>query len=175
MLEKFALHFASPGAPELEISADSDATRKALVAVFLSAARADGAFTSAEYEIISRILENKLQVPKSQIDNFLKEPESTDALSQAVTEICTKFNEAQREQLLVLAWAILGADQLALEKEGQFAAKLRHDLKLSLEQAVQARKLAEGVKLDGFKAFIEASPAMIEGVREWWSKHHPAK
>lgn len=52
------------------------------------------------------------------------------------------YSREQREHLLSLAWAVLGADGIAEREESCFAAQLRVKLGLSLEQAVRAQQLA---------------------------------
>jgi uncharacterized tellurite resistance protein B-like protein len=136
-----------------------DNARLAVATVLLCAASADGVVTVEEEAKIKDAL--RLCIPAHPEDaDALFSKASQHALESALAEINKLFTESQRVEILGLVWGVLGADLIATHDETRFAVYLRAKLGLSLEQGLQARKLAEGTALDGFKEFVEAARAL---------------
>lgn len=64
-------------------------------------------------------------------------------LTRLINLINERFDDQQRLTILELAWKVIKSDGGVTDVESRFAADLRHKLKLSLEQAAFARRLAE--------------------------------
>jgi uncharacterized tellurite resistance protein B-like protein len=149
-------------------STGSDDLRLAVALLLISAAKSDGDFAEEEYRLIRAAAANKLSLPSEKIRTLLKQGQTEQLLiDEAVAEIKSHFDQDQRVQILALVWGVVSADEVADRDESAFAAKLRHDLGLSVEQGLRARKLAEDIIIDGFKEFVEASQTMVDGAQNW--------
>lgn len=170
MLEKFGAHFATTGDQDTALSHTGESVRRAMVAVLVSAAKSDDSFSDDERNQIRELVATKLSVSRAQVESFISAADSSATLDQALAELRASLNETQRQQLLACVWSIIGSDYVARAGESKFAAKLRVDLGLTLEQALQAGKIAEGVTIDGFKELVEASAEVLPGTAGWSKK-----
>ncbi|MBX7136382.1 MAG: TerB family tellurite resistance protein [Oligoflexia bacterium] len=69
-------------------------------------------------------------------------------INQYVEKLRAGLNEDQRQIIMAMVWRLAIADGKIDQVESAYAAKLRADLGLSMEQAVRARKMAELNNLD---------------------------
>ena len=146
----------------------TDDVRCAVGVVLVHAARVDSHFAESEYDIISNIAEQKLHLSKGRVKELLESEEDANSLIETATsELRENFDVLLREHILALVWAVIAVDGIVKDEESEFAASLRSDLELSTVQALRARKVSEGVSIDGFKEFVEASEEVIAGTAEW--------
>jgi uncharacterized tellurite resistance protein B-like protein len=64
-------------------------------------------------------------------------------IDQFIEKIKSNFSLEQRQLLLSILWKVIISDGIAEAEETKLIAQLRHNLGLSIEQGVRARKLAE--------------------------------
>ena len=151
------------------VEASSEDLRLAAGVVLIAAAKVDGHFDAAEADFIMDTVEQKFGLPREKVDEFLAGASSALDLASPqsfINVINRHFSLDQRETILSVVWAVILSDGEATESESAFAAGLRTTLGLTLEQALRARKEAEGVGIDGFKEILEASPEVQRAAQE---------
>ena len=123
----------------------SNELQLAAAAVLLSVARADSNVAPEEQAAIKSVLQREFHLSSAQAAALLGTVEkSPAAVDNALEEIRSGFSLEQKQVLLAAAWKVIGADKDVQHAESQFAVELRTKLGLSLEQAIGARRLAEG-------------------------------
>lgn len=65
-------------------------------------------------------------------------------LLHCMESINASFNEPQKQRILAMIWRVIVSDGVVDQFESEFAAAVRTHLGLTLEQAIRARRLAEG-------------------------------
>lgn len=147
----------------------TDNLRSAAAVILINAAKSDLQIDSKERLAIVDTIERHLALPRAKVTALLEQHEgsATSSKLNQFTQIIKKdFDLKQRTEILSWVWAVIAADGIATNEESSFAANLRNALGLSLEQAIQARKLAEHVELDGFKEPVEADQSVIDTTRK---------
>lgn len=163
MLNKLG-QFFSPSQPQ-DLAEETEDTRRAVATVLASAARADSHFAAEECEALVNMFECKLGLERQCALSLLSGSETQAILDEAIDELREVLSLEQRELILGLTWAIIAADKLVETEEKAFAASLRNNLGLTLEQSLRARKIAEGITIDGFKEFVEAYQGAVTSRR----------
>lgn len=167
MFDKTRGFFATALDHKSDMSTEADDLRMAVVSVLISAARTDSLFAQTEYNTIVNIATNKLGLGQEKVTQLLSSEQDEEIISETIKELRASLNPAQREQLLAFTYSIISADRIVEDDESAFALKLQTELGLTIEQAVRARKQSEGVVIDGFKEFVEASPEVIAQTGKW--------
>ena len=155
----------------------SEDLRLATAVILVACASTDRDFSASEYESIASLIQRHLKLSQIEVTKLIDAAatsENVSMLAQFVSEIREHLTPQQREQVLSCAWAVIFADGICSDSEKSFASELRHSLGLSLEQALRARKLAEGVTTDGFKDFLSSSEEVMQATKTWGEREKAA-
>jgi uncharacterized tellurite resistance protein B-like protein len=144
---------------------ENDIVRFAIVSLLIHCAKCDSDFSDSEYDFIANIAKTKLALPHAAVAELLNSEQHDSALTESLSLLRSELDLEQREKVASLAWAVIGHDAAADSEESAFAVEMRKKLGLSLEQAIRARKLAEGIAIDGVKEFVEASSEVTAAVQ----------
>ncbi len=157
-----------PTTPEKGTSTNRDLAL-ATAAILSAAASSDQSIDKKEAQAIATAIQSRLGISSEKCSALMKQVEGHEStkLEKFVAEINAQFGQEERVQILALAWKVIMADGVITTEEGVFSVTLRKSLNLSMEQALRARKLSEGLELDGFKESVEASEVVREKTREF--------
>lgn len=173
MFEEIRKFFAANKVPPTELLEPIDKVKLAAAAVLIAAARADGVFGVEEAGATLQGLETYLGVESTKVQALFdsaSDAYQTFPFNTFLETLRTNMNDEEREAVLSIAWAVIGADGIVTEEETAFATQLRHSLGLSLEQSLRARKAAEHVTQDGFHEFVEQSAEVVSDTHNWQLK-----
>lgn len=116
--------------------------------ILVEFARGDGALVVEEAESVVERMKRNFGLSDSEAVQYLQLAQSAGQKSgkvdQVISQLKSGFSVEQRVRVLAMVWEVIGADGLVDEFERRYAAIVREKLGLSMEQALQARKLAEG-------------------------------
>lgn len=128
-------------------STDSDLKLAAAV-VLLEIAQVDGNYSQDEGTMMFKSLEKEFGLTSDSAHKLLALAEQNvrgrEQVDEYIEIINTFFDDTQKQRILGMVWKIISADGITTERESGFAVRLREKLNLSMEQALRARKIAEG-------------------------------
>jgi len=124
----------------------------ATAVVILELAQLDGNYSVEEGQSMFLSLEKEFALGRDSTHKLLALAEQNvrgrGQVDEFINIINDHFDDTQKQRILAMAWKVISADGITTEKEALFAVQLREKLKLSMEQGLRARKLAEsGVDL----------------------------
>lgn len=112
------------------------------------AARASGTETPEEGREMFRGLEREFKLGADEIHKLLELSHGSlndpAIFDQMVEDINASFSDVQKQKILAMCFKVLLADGVVKTRESVFAAQLRSRLGLTLEQSLQAARMAEG-------------------------------
>ncbi len=121
--------------------------RIAVMATLLEAAHSGGGIAAAEIERISSSMFAQFGLDGGEVGHLLEVTELLrgDAArrQKLLTDVGARFSLDQRKELLALVWRVIIVDGNIDFNEGRAAAEIRQSLKLTIEEAIIARQLAE--------------------------------
>ena len=164
MFEEIRKFFSSSKDAQTAPLEPVDKVKLAAAAVLIAAARSDGVFGVEEAGATLEGLETHLGVEPEKVQALFDQASDayqTFPFNSFLETLRTSMSDGEREAVLSIAWAVIGADGIVTEEETKFATRLRQSLGLSLEQSLRARKTAEHVSQDGFHEFVQASAEVV--------------
>lgn len=176
MIKKIRGYFGMEGAEDVSLLGAADHTKIAIATVLVASANADSNLAPAERAVLIKQLETRLGIKRDEAVQLEKQVESEEdqAVIQKYIAALRELSVAQREAILSLAWQIIAVDKKIEDDETRFAAQLRHNLGLSIEQSIRARKLSQNFP-EGFKEVVEASQEMHDAIQIQLQGLHPGK
>jgi uncharacterized tellurite resistance protein B-like protein len=134
----------------LKIEGDNRALQVAVVTLLVGAGMSNDNFRQEELEKAVELVESEFNLKDSEAGELLEVVRVMGMDSEKHTQLMTfvreNLTEDQRIRLLSMVWQIVVADGQVDDSESRFAAKVRSELGLTLEQAMLAQRLASAPK-----------------------------
>lgn len=135
----------------LKIDADSDISAQHLLVattgLLVELSLIDKNFMPGELSSIVNSVVKEFDVSSVQAGELLEIVEylgkDKSKFNDFMSLINQHFNDSAKQRIVAMAWKLINADGETSKDEAHFAAHLRKQLNLTLEQAAYARKLAE--------------------------------
>lgn len=140
------------GGATLEVNKDGAPTPRdlqiATAVLLLETAGVDEDFAPEEVQTCFRTMEKQFQISDTEtlaiMETAEKAREEQGRIDEFVLAINSHFGDKQRQIVLAMVWKVVMADQLVERYEQRFAEQLRQRLRLTEEQAEEAKALALG-------------------------------
>jgi len=135
----------------LEIENDGEPTEKDLkvitALILLQAANSQDSLSSDELMNIVAGMFRRFGVGDEESGEliFIAEliAKDTARAKNLIERINQRFSVEQKQQIMALAWRVIGSDNVVSNSEGSYIIELRKSLKLTAEQSAFAREIAE--------------------------------
>ena len=117
--------------------------------LLLEMAGSDDDYDPSEVRTIFSVMEEQFGIQQGEVHQLLAEADElrkeNDKIDQFVDTINAQFKAQQRQQVLAMIWKVVLADGHIDKFEERFAEQIKFRLKLTDEEAKQARELAENM------------------------------
>ena len=136
----------------LSVDEGGDSTTEDLqlaAAVLLVEANRDNKRNNAEESrTIFKNIEKEFRLTAEQAHALVelaeRSPKSESTMSEFISLINESFSDPQKQRILAMVWRVIMADGVVDHYESTYAVNLRTKLNLTMEQAIRARRMAEG-------------------------------
>jgi uncharacterized tellurite resistance protein B-like protein len=116
--------------------------------ILLEMAGSDDDFAPEELQTIFKVMQEEFQIDKGEVYSLLNQADLVRSekgkIDEFVAAINANFKAPQRQRILSLVWQVVNADGHVEKFEQRFATQLKYRLKLTDEEAIEAKKMAEG-------------------------------
>jgi uncharacterized tellurite resistance protein B-like protein len=116
--------------------------------ILLEMAGSDDDFAPEELQTIFKVMQEEFQIDKGEVYSLLNQADLVRSekgkIDEFVAAINANFKAPQRQRILSMVWQVVNADGHVEKFEQRFATQLKYRLKLTDEEAIEAKKMAEG-------------------------------
>ncbi len=144
--------FFSGKTSDLQVDASGNPTDEDLLiatgVLLLEMAGSDDDFAPEELQTIFRVMQEEFCIDKGEVYNLLNQADllrnEQGKIDEFVNIINANFKAKQRQRILAMVWQVVNADGHVEKFEERFATQLKFRLKLTEEEAMEAKKIAVG-------------------------------
>ena len=119
----------------------------ATAVILIEMAGADEEIDRAEAQTICATIQNQFGIPENEVPELIEvalaAKREAGKIDEFVKVINSNFNPTQRQRILMMVWKVVMADGKIDKFEQRFAEQMRNRFQLTVEQAEEAKQMAQ--------------------------------